>query len=316
MRAPLVALVGVLALGVGACGTASTEASDRAGAALTTRPPTTLAPTTTTKPKRCDEIPPSPAALSPLPGREEASTHAFMKKLYERKEQKLVVAVDEDTRRLSSRSAETGQLDGIEIDIAKRVAQRIYGGALGEHVRFVTVTTKEKIALVESGDVDMSISAISITCERAKKVAFSTRYLEATQAFLVRLDSPIEAKEDLSGRRVCVTAGSTSVDILQGMNVDFTAAGRKPIELVQVETRNDCHLELQEGTVDAYLGHDTFILGMMDQDPGLRTFLEGTVANYGIAIGRDHRYFVQYVNGVLDALRADPTFPRLVGSAP
>ena len=74
------------------------------------------------------------------------------------------------------------------------------------------------------------------------------------------------------------------------------------------------HSEGYEGTVDAYLGHDTFIRGMIDQDPGLETFPEGTPSRYGIAIGRNHRYFVQYVNGVLDELRADPKFPKLVGS--
>ena len=78
-----------------------------------------------------------------------------------------------------------------------------------------------------------------------------------------------------------------------------------------VDTRNDCLLAIQEGTVDAYLGHNTFINGMLEQDPGLRTVEKGTASRYGIAMNLDHTYFVQYVNGVLDELRADGTLPSL-----
>ena len=262
MRAPVIAVVSVLALGAAACGTGSTDTSERAGGALTTMPSsTTFAPTTTTTPPPCEVTPPSPPALSPIPGEQLASTDRFMQKLYERDEKKLIVAVDENTRHLSSRNALTSELEGTEITVAQRIAQRIYGGGLGQHVQFVTVTTKEKIDLVKSGEVDLSISAISITCARSKEVAFSTDYLRATQAFLVRRDSSIETKDDLSGKRVCVTAGSTSVGILERMNADFEAVREETIAPVLVDTRNDCHLELQEGTVDAYLGHDTFIPG-------------------------------------------------------
>ena len=70
-----------------------------------------------------------------------------------------------------------------------------------------------------------------------------------------------------------------------------------------VDTRNDCQVELQEGEADAYLGHDTFIVGMIDQDPTLDIVDEVEKSHYGIAIGRTIRTFAQYVNGVLQQLR-------------
>ena len=80
-----------------------------------------------------------------------------------------------------------------------------------------------------------------------------------------------------------------------------------------VDTRNDCHLQLQEGTADAYLGHDTFIDGMMcHEDLQLRTFPEGTVSTYGIAFGKEHTYFVQLrERGAGEQLRVEGSLPSV-----
>jgi polar amino acid transport system substrate-binding protein len=312
MRALLVAVVGGLALGTAACGTGSTEASERARAALTTAPtttPTTAPPPTTTVP--CDP-PQSPPPLTPLPtGDEAALADAFMKELRDRASQKLVVGVDESTLGLASRDTRTGELEGLEIELAERIAQELYGGAPGDHVQFTTVTTKQKIDFVKRGDVDLSISAITISCERWRDVAFTEGYLHATHAYLARAESGIRDVEGLSGARVCMTQGSTSIKRFDALNEHLSSEGKRPARAVLVDTRNDCHLQLQEGTADAYLGHDTFIAGMMCREGSqLRTFPEGTVSTYGIAIGKDHTYFVRYVNAVLEELRTEGSFPR------
>ena len=178
-------------------------------------------------------------------------------------------------------------------------------------MQFTTVTTKEKIDFVKNHEVDLSISAITISCERWKDVAFSTGYLNATHAYLVRADSPIHDAEGLSGARVCMTSGSTSIKRFDALNDNLRSEGKRTARPVLVDTRNDCHLQLQEGTADAYLGHDTFIAGMKcHEDLQLRTFPEGTVSTYGIAVGKEHTYFVRYVNAVLEQLRVEGSFPQ------
>jgi polar amino acid transport system substrate-binding protein len=310
MRALLVAVLGGLALGTAACGTGSPEASERARAALPTAPTTTLSPTTTTRPGPCVS-PESPPALTPLPTSDEAaSADPFLRELLDRPSQKLVVGVDENTLGLASRDTTTGELEGLEVELAKRIAQQLYGGALGDHVQFTTVTTKQKIDFVKSHDVDLSISAITTSCERWNDVTFSTGYLTATHAYLVRADSPIHDAEGLAGRRLCMTAGSSSIKRFDALNERLRTEGKREARSVLVDTRNDCHLQLEEGTADAYLGHDRFIEGMTCHvEAQLRTFPEGTQSTYGIAVAKDHPYFVRYVNGVLDKLHAEGDFP-------
>ena len=123
-----------------------------------------------------------------------------------------------------------------------------------------------------------------MTCQRWNQVAFSSEYFTARHEFLVRKDSPVQAASDVAGRRVCMTKGSTSIDTLARMGLQPPPVPRL------VDARTDCLVALQEGEVDAYFGHDTFLVGMVNQDPGLRIVPQGDAAHYGIAVGPGERH--------------------------
>ncbi|MBL3176192.1 transporter substrate-binding domain-containing protein, partial [Klebsiella pneumoniae] len=60
--------------------------------------------------------------------------------------------------------------------------------------------------------VDLVAKTMTITCERRRKVAFSTVYLRADQRVLAMKDSGIRGLADLAGKRVCVVRGTTSLE--------------------------------------------------------------------------------------------------------
>jgi len=290
------------AIGVAACGTGSTDPSDRAVRAVAATP--TSSATTTTlaaPPPPCGDPRASYPALSPLPA---AATLADPVIRRVRERGKLVVAVDENTEGLAARNS-GGRLVGLEIDVARAIATSIFGDDSDKRLQLLTVTTKQKVEYPAQGEADLAISAISMTCARWQSVAFSTEYFTAQHEFLVHRDSPVQTASDLAGRRVCMTKGSTSIATLAGIGL------QPPPKPWLVDTRTDCLVALQEGEVDAYFGHDTFLVGMVDQDPGLRIVPQGEPQHYGIAMGKDDVTFVRYVNGVLDRLRDDGTLAAL-----
>lgn len=74
-----------------------------------------------------------------------------------------------------------GEIVGIEADFA-----RIVGEALGRRIEFIRFPFVELLDALERGDVDVVMSGLSITPERAERVAFTDSYMEIGQLALIR----------------------------------------------------------------------------------------------------------------------------------
>jgi polar amino acid transport system substrate-binding protein len=210
------------------------------------------------------------------------------------------VGVDENTLGFGFRNPASGELEGLEIDLARRISGAIFGDP--NAVQWVTVVTEEKVPFVKSGKVDMTISVVSMTCDRKQDVAFSSEYFHAVQRVMVRADSPIRDLAGLAGKKVCVTAGSTTINKLPPDAVPYPVAAR-----------TDCLVALQDGSVDAIATHDTILDGLSKQDRRTTRILPDQFSDqhYGIPIAKNRPDLVRFVNGVLEQMRADGSLADL-----
>jgi polar amino acid transport system substrate-binding protein len=81
----------------------------------------------------------------------------------------------------------------------------------------------------------------------------------------------------------------------------------KGLEPVGADTHTGCLVLFQQGKVDAITGDDTVLAGLAAQDPYAEV-VQGpafTAEPYGLGINQAHVDFVEFVNGVLAAMRAD-----------
>jgi polar amino acid transport system substrate-binding protein len=106
-------------------------------------------------------------------------------------------------------TAKDGEIFGLEPDLAKMLAQ-----ALDVKVKFVTKPFNELLPALQSGQVDMVLSGMTITPKRNRKVAFIGPYFISGKAFLTKIKTIADADEatDVNNPNTKLVAlkGSTS----------------------------------------------------------------------------------------------------------
>jgi polar amino acid transport system substrate-binding protein len=218
----------------------------------------------------------------------------------------LEVGVAQSTYLWGYRDPVSGALTGFDVDMLRQVAQAIFGSPDPKYIRYVIVPNADREQAVASGQVDLLAETMTMTCDREKKVDFSTVYYEASQRILVPDNSAITGTADLGGKRVCGPAGSTSIQ-------NLVAPGMPShIEIWAVNDMTDCLVMLQQHQVDAISTDDAILVGLRAQDPN--TEMVGTPFSsepYGMAISKAHPDFTSFVNGVLAQVRADGTWTQI-----
>ncbi|MFI7272790.1 glutamate ABC transporter substrate-binding protein [Streptomyces sp. NPDC049879] len=210
----------------------------------------------------------------------------------------LTVGVDQNSYLWGYREPGTGDIVGFDIDLVEAIARDVLDDPTPDII-YRAIPTDQREEAVMSGQVDMVVRTMSITCRRLENVAFSTAYFETGQQLLVPRGSEITGFDDsLTGRRVCSAAGSTAEALLRdephGAHLETEA------------NHLDCLVQLQLGLADALVTDAALAAGHIAQDPSMRLVgrpLRGEF--YGVAMSQESPDLVSWVNAVLEDFRTD-----------
>jgi polar amino acid transport system substrate-binding protein len=238
------------------------------------------------------------ASLRPFPTK--AAADAAVASIRQRG--RLLVGLDIGSNLFSFRDPITGEITGFDVDIAGEVARDIFGTPSA--VEYRILSSADRITALQKNTVDIVVKTMTITCQRRKQVNFSTVYFTAFQRILAARDSKITTPADLSGKRVCVARGTTSLRRVQEIS--------PPPVVITVVSWADCLVALQQGEADAISTDDSILAGLMAQDPYLH-IVGPTMAEqpYGIGINLTNTALVRFVNGTLERIRNDGTWDTL-----
>ncbi len=212
---------------------------------------------------------------------------------------RLVVGLDTGSNLFSFRDPVTGRIEGFDVDIAKEVARDLFGDR--ERVEFRILGSADREAALEGRLVDIVVKTMTITCERRKRVSFSTVYYQASQRVLTMSGSGISGIEDLAGKRVCIVKGTTSLQRMQQM--------QPAAAILTVPYWADCLVVLQQRQVDAISTDDAILAGLAAQDPYLEVVGEPISDEpYGVGVPKGNDDVVRFVNNTLERVRVDGTW--------
>lgn len=185
------------------------------------------------------------------------------------------------------------------------------GRVLGVRLQFVNVAFDKLRAQVASGDLDLAMSAITDTAERAKTVDF-VDYFSAGTSVLVQRGNPSGVTDitDLCGKLTAVETGTTQVDLLARMQKNCPD---RPIIVKSYPTNSDALLQLRTGRVAATL-NDFPIAAFLVNDAHTRSNyqLASTVQYepglYGIVVAKKQQSLRGAVQGACEELLRDGVY--------
>ncbi|WP_114969076.1 amino acid ABC transporter substrate-binding protein [Rhodoferax ferrireducens] len=149
---------------------------------------------------------------------------------------------------------------GYALDLCLKLADAVRKktGAKAMQVEFLQVTSANRLAMVEQGKADLECGSTTNNAERRQKVAFTIPHFITGARMLVRADSKIERFEDLNGKKLVSTKGSTPLNAavqanrerLLNINILEVADHTKAVEMVE------------KGEADAFVMDDVLLYGL------------------------------------------------------
>ena len=152
---------------------------------------------------------------------------------------------------------------GYSIDICNRIVEAIKQDLkiLNIEVKYQSVTSANRIPLVQNGTVDIECGSTTNNATRQKDVAFApTLYVEEVR-IAVKASSGIKDIAGLNGKTVATTTGTTSVQTLRknkkASGMDFKEAFGKD--------HADSFLLLESGRADAFVMDGQILAGLISK---------------------------------------------------
>jgi polar amino acid transport system substrate-binding protein len=170
----------------------------------------------------------------------------------------LIVAVKDNLRPLGFRNAE-GELEGLEIDIARQLAEDL----LGDRNAVVLYPTNnlDRLSLVLSGEVDLAIADVTATASRARIVSFSAPYYVDGTAFVTR-DPEIQTLADAFSHSITVLNGSSSISTVRSLFPDARFVG--------VDSYQQALESLESQQANTFVGDASVLAGWVQDYPDYR----------------------------------------------
>ena len=219
----------------------------------------------------------------------------------------LRVGVKSDVPGLGMLNTVTGEYEGLEIELAHLLAQRIIGDP--EAVEFTAVTADTRGKLLDEDQLDLVIATFTIREERKAYWNFSQPYFTDAVGLLVYQDSGLETLADFDGRKIAVTIGSTTQEAIEQQiedkGYDITVNFR------EYPTNQDCVTALSQGEVDAF-SVDKAILAGFDNDSRVILPDSFNQQEYGIATRLNSPDLTTFVNDFVIEAIADGTISTLI----
>jgi polar amino acid transport system substrate-binding protein len=159
---------------------------------------------------------------------------------------------------------EKNQHIGFDLDFGKALVEKL-GAKLGKPIQLEWVVCDEKtrIAFLQAGRVQMSVSSMSHTNSRDESIDFvDPPYMFAGKSFMAK-KGRFKSIKDLVGKKIAVQSGSSAI----GPATDLLkSSGDANPQMVGFNTNGEAWLGLKQGKADAFTQDNVIMVALMGAD--------------------------------------------------
>ena len=149
---------------------------------------------------------------------------------------------------------------GYAVDLCLKLAEAVRKktGAKAMPVQFLPVTPANRIAMVEAGKADLECGSTTNNAERRQKVAFTIPHFITGARLLVRAESKVERIEDLYGKKLVSTKGTTPLKAAEQANRERLLH----ITVLEAPDHAKAVEMVETGEADAFVMDDVLLYGL------------------------------------------------------
>ena len=190
---------------------------------------------------------------------------------------------------------EDGKQVGFDVDLGNEIARR-----MGVKLTFEAIDFRGIIAALTSGRVDLLITGMVYTPDRAQRIDFSEPYFDGGVAAAFRPDRPSSKPDDIIGKRVGVEIGSAGDKYVR----------EKYESRVEIKTYDTVFLalkDLENGRLDVFVGSVAPMRYIMRNMPTLKASETWDSRIQAANTRKEDKDLLEEINRHLLAMRKDGT---------
>ena len=196
------------------------------------------------------------------------------------------------------------QVVGYAMDICYKVVDAIKAELKMPKIdiKLNPVTSSTRIPLMANGTIDLECGSTTNNLERQKQVWFATTHFVTANRFVSKKASNLKTVNDLKGKTVVSTSGTTNIKNANEINVEKKLG----MNIIAAKDHAESFLTVETGRAVAFFMDDILLYSLVANSKNPSEWAISadalTVEPYGIMMRKDDAAFKKVVNGAINKL--------------
>jgi glutamate/aspartate transport system substrate-binding protein len=193
------------------------------------------------------------------------------------------------------------QVVGYAVDLCMKIVDAVKADLKMPNiqVKLNPVTSATRIPLMANGTIDLECGSTTNNLEREKQVSFTITHFVTANRYVAKKSSGIKTLNDLKGKTVVSTAGTTNIKWLTAANNEKKLG----MNIVAAKDHAEAFLMVDTGRAAAFFMDDILLYSLVANSKDPKSWAIGseayTVEPYGIMLRKDDPAFKKVVDAAM-----------------